>query len=259
MKVSIITVCFNSSSTILETINSVNSQTYSNIEHVFIDGASSDNTVEIITNKCKRQPRIISEKDKGIYHAMNKGINISTGDIIGFLNADDVFFNDEVIENIIHKFKDDIDCTYGNLLFIKNHKVVRKWRSKDFRSGLFKYSWTPAHPTFYCRKRLYDKFGNYREDLKIGSDVDLMFRFLEIEKVNSLFINKNLVKMRIGGVSTRSLNSSIIITKELMQCFHSHGYNYNIYTYIIYKIIKGFNQISSLTYIKTILSFKQIL
>lgn len=157
MKVSIITISYNSENTILKTIESVNQQTYEDVEHIFIDGKSEDDTLDIIKKYSVRENKIISEKDHGIYNAMNKGIKHSTGEIIGFLNSDDYFFTENSLKTIINHFNNN-QCVYGNLHFINNkNKIVRKWISSPFQSGLFKYSWTPAHPTFYCLKELYNK------------------------------------------------------------------------------------------------------
>lgn len=244
MKVSIITVSLNSSKTILETINSVNNQTYHDIEHLFIDGDSSDNTIDTIRTYSKRSNVIISEKDSGIYNAINKGLRHAKGEIVGFLNADDTLDNQTIISQIVANFNSDVDCIYGNIVFVnQQNKVVRKWSSKEFKAGLFQYSWTPAHPTFYCRNSIYKRYGGYREDFLIASDVDLMFRFLEIHKIKSLFINQNLVRMKIGGVSTKSLSSTILITKEVFITFKENDFNYSVVVYVISKIFKALKQL----------------
>lgn len=243
-KVSIITVAYNRETTILKCIESVNNQTYPYIEHILIDGNSLDKTVKIFKDKSERENIIISEADSGIYNAMNKGLQLASGDIIGFLNGDDELYNDLVIEDIVQLFDSEKDCVYGNLIFVNsNNKVVRKWRSRKFKSGLFQYSWTPAHPTFYCKKHIYDDLGNYREDFKIASDVDLMFRFLEINQIKSFHLDQTLVKMSLGGISTKSLKSTWIITKEVFQSFEEHGYNYNKLIYLVSKILKAIRQL----------------
>ena len=193
MKVSIITIAYNSSKTIAKTLRSVLDQKAKNIEHIIIDGKSSDNTLEI----CKKFPhlsKIISEKDKGVYDAFNKGLKFATGEIIGFLNSDDTFYNEESLQNIINAFDPYTDCVYGNLEYINsNSVVVRKWKSKVFKAGAFKKAWMPAHPTFYCRKKIYDKLGWYKSSYKIAGDFELMLRFLEKHGINSKFIDKNLI------------------------------------------------------------------
>ena len=157
MKVSIITISLNSAKTIDETLSSVSNQTYGNIQHIIIDGGSSDKTLHIC-KKYSHISKIISEKDKGVYDAFNKGIKHSTGDIIGFLNSDDTFDNNNSIEQIVNGFEKNTDAVFGNLKFYnENDKIVRRWVSKSFKKGMFKIAWMPPHPTFYCRKKVYDK------------------------------------------------------------------------------------------------------
>lgn len=240
MKISIITATFNSSQTISDCIASVNDQTYPDIEQIIIDGASKDKTIEIINLQPNRVKKLISEPDKGIYDAMNKGIRIATGDVIGILNSDDLLYNKNVLENITNAFKNNnIDCCFGNLVFFdKTEKIVRKWQSKPFEKGLFSKSWTPAHPTFYCKKELYDKYGLYKTDFKIAADVELMLRFLEVQEIRSLFLDEYLVKMQAGGVSNNGINSTITITKELQRAFRENGLHFNLLKYLFYKALK---------------------
>ncbi|WP_339060531.1 glycosyltransferase family 2 protein [Tepidibacillus marianensis] len=247
MKVSIITVSYNSSKTIKDTIESVFSQTYNNIEYILIDGKSKDTTIEIIKSYEKDfeekgiQFRWISEKDNGIYDAINKGINMATGDVIGILNSDDYFNDNNVVKDIAEVFKgENIDCIYGNLKYIDpvSKRVTRKWISKQFEFGLFEKSWTPAHPTFYCKKDVYCKYGMYRTDFKIAADGELMYRLLEKHKVHSKYINRPMVVMRQGGVSSSGLKSTYIITKEMRQAFKDHGGKFNLLKYLGYKALK---------------------
>jgi len=241
MKVSIITVTYNSEKTIKNCIDSVNSQTYKNIEHIIIDGSSVDRTVSYITSTPNRVKKIVSEPDKGIYDAMNKGIRLATGDVVGTLNSDDVLFDKHVIDKIVKEFDQyiEIDCLYGNLVFVnEDNKVVRKWKSKNFEQGLFEKSWTPAHPTFYCRKSVFEKYGLYKIDYKIAADVEFMLRLLELNKVKSHFLNKFLVSMTIGGVSTNGISSTIIITKEMKRAFEENDLSFNILKYLFYKFLK---------------------
>ena len=241
MKISIITPTYNSEQCIENNIDSVFSQTYKNTEHIIIDGASTDNTIELINKRINNISFCISEKDNGIYDAINKGISLSTGDIIGILNSDDKFHNEEVLKEIVNVFIEnpDVYCLYGNLIFLNNSKkLVRVWNSKNFEIGQFVKSWTPAHPTFYCRKSVYDLFGNYKIDYKIAADVEFMFRVLEIGKLKSYFLNKTLVDMTIGGVSTSGLKSTLIIIKEIRRAFRENGYKLNLIKYLFFKFLK---------------------
>ncbi|MFX0138974.1 MAG: glycosyltransferase family 2 protein [Candidatus Hodarchaeota archaeon] len=241
MKVSIITVSLNSEATIEDCIKSVLNQSYKNIEYIVIDGASVDQTVDIIKKYEDRISKWISENDKSIYDAMNKGITLATGDVIGFINSDDMYYDSKAIERIVSAFEKDIDCIYGNLVYVSHRnikKITRRWISNDFKDGLFERSWTPAHPTFYCRKKAYDKFGGYRLDFQIASDVELMYRFLQKYRLKSKFISTYLVKMRDRGVSNRRLKSTIIITKEMKKAIKENGGNFNLFKYLLFKLLK---------------------
>jgi glycosyltransferase involved in cell wall biosynthesis len=246
MLFSIITVVLNNSNYIEQTIKNIIEQKYNNIEYIIIDGGSTDGTFQIIkslelTIKNEKQNFIfISEPDKGIYDAMNKGIKIAKGEIIGMLNSGDQFYNKEVLELINKTFQNnDIDCCFGNLVYFdKTNKIIRKWNSKPFQCGLFAKSWTPAHPTFYCKRELFYYYGFYKTDYKIAADVELMLRFLEVHKVRSLFLDEYFVKMRSGGVSNKGLNSTIVITQEMKRAFQENGLQFNLVKYLFYKAFK---------------------
>ncbi|MAG85881.1 MAG: glycosyl transferase [Flavobacteriaceae bacterium] len=238
MKISIITVTYNAEENISDCLNSIELQTYKNVESIVVDGNSTDGTPELV--KKHGVAKFVSEPDEGIYDAMNKGLDMATGDIVGFLNADDIFYDNQVLEHIAEAFTiEDISACYGNLVFVeKSGGIVRKWISKDFEKGAFAKSWTPAHPTFYCRKDLYEKYGRYRTDFKIAADVELMYRFLEINSIKSRFLNRFLVRMKTGGVSTRGLVSTFIITKEMLTAFKELSGSYNVVKYLFYKACK---------------------
>lgn len=241
LKISIITATYNSSSTIADCITSVNEQTYPHIEHIIVDGLSKDNTLEIIKDIPNRVERIISERDKGIYDAMNKGIKVANGDIIGTLNSDDTLFDSVAIEKIARFFlhNPEIDCMYGNLVFVNESKQIqRRWKSRPFEPGSFARSWTPAHPTFYCKREIFEKFGLYKTDYKIAADVEFMLKVLEVEKVKSSYLNEVLVSMALGGVSTSGLKSTITITKELKRAFKENGLKLNLLKYLFFKALK---------------------
>ena len=241
MKFSIITVSLNSLDTIEDCIKSVVNQSYKNIEYIIIDGGSTDGTLDIIRKYASKISFWITEKDNGIYDAMNKGIELTTGDVVGFLNSDDMFYDSRVVERIVNAFEKDIDCIYGNLIYISRSnikKITRRWISNEFKEGLFEKSWTPAHPTFYCRKKVYDRYGAYRLDFNIASDVELMYRFLQKYRLRSKFINYYIVKMRNAGVSNRGLKSIVIITKEMKRAIKENGGNFNLLKYLFFKLLK---------------------
>jgi len=205
MKISIITPVFNSAGTVEGTIKSVLSQTYSNTECVIIDGGSKDGSLEIIEKYKDKISKIVSEKDNGLYDAMNKGVKLASGDIIGILNSDDVYYDNQVLETVAKEMqKSNADVCWGDLLYTKKddlNKMTRVWKSSEYRRGLFKKGWHPPHPTFFVRRSVYEKYGAFRADLKLAADYELMLRFLEKEKVSSIYIPKILVKMREGGQS----------------------------------------------------------
>jgi len=243
LKISIITVSFNSASTILETINSVNDQSYKNIEHVFIDGLSTDNTLDIIKKKSSRNPLIISEKDNGLYDAMNKGIKLATGNVIGILNSDDFFKNKLVIDKIVKEFKfSGSDIVYGNIDYVnKDGDIVRFWKSNKFKS--FKKGWHPPHPSLFVKKTIYEKYGVFNTDFKIAADFELMLRFFERHSVQSSYLNDTIVTMLVGGVSntfTGILKGRSEIKKAFKKNKISPSFFYIIQRYLpkLIKILK---------------------
>lgn len=244
MKISIITVTFNSEANIARCVKSVFDQSWPEIEHIVVDGASTDGTVAIAKSIPNRITKLISEPDRGIYDAINKGIRLATGDVIGILNSDDVLIHPEVISTIARAFlKNNIHCLYGNLFYTNQYnKIVRVWRSSPFRPGLFERSWTPAHPTFYCKRETYANFGLYKINYKIAADVELMLRFLEVKRLQSLYVDDFFVNMRHGGVSTQGIRSTWVITKELRRAFEENDLPFNLFKYSFFKILK-FNQV----------------
>ncbi len=238
VKISIITICYNSQKSIFNTLDSIKSQSYKNFEHIVIDGGSTDNTLEII-NRVNITNKIVSEKDKGIYDAFNKGIFNSTGEIIGFLNADDIFYDSDSLKKIVNSFENNIDCVFGNLIYtdLKN-KVKRIWIGSSFTKGAFKNGWMPAHPTFYCKKKIYQNFGIYDDSYKIAGDFELMMRFLENQNINSKYIPETLVNMKIGGISNKSLGVKIKILIEEFKAFKQNNIYVNKAWYLLMKMKK---------------------
>ena len=227
MKVSIITATYNSSDTIIDTVRSVESQTYQNIEYIVIDGGSSDKTLKVVETNSTRVSRILSESDNGIYDALNKGIDCATGDIVGFLHSDDIFASETVIEDIVKEFgTSKTDAVYGDLEYVSKidlFEVVRLWKSGDYAVEKLKRGWMPPHPTFYMRRDLYKKYGSFDLSFKIAGDYDSLLRYLWRYKISMAYIPKVLLKMRVGGASNRSLKNIIQKTKEDIKALKNSG------------------------------------
>ena len=209
LKISIITPTNNSAITISENLNSIFKQSYTNWELIIVDNLSTDRTLSIIKKKNKKKVKILSEKDNGIYDAINKGIKLASGDIISILHSDDFYYNSSVLLNVVNTFNQSkVDSVYGNLIYVKKHninKILRFWRSRQFEKGDFYKGWSPAHPSFFVKKILYKKIGLYKINLGNSSDFELMYRYLEKHNIKSKYINKTFVTMRYGGSSNKSL------------------------------------------------------
>ena len=233
MKVSIITVVWNNKDTIKDAINSVLKQTYNNIEYIIIDGASEDGTVDIVKSYGNKIMKFISEPDNGLYDAMNKGIRLATGDIVGLLHSDDFYIDEFVIEKIVKEFEErGVDSIYADLVYVKPENInetVRYYDSSKFNPSKFAYGLMPAHPTFFVKREIYVKYGVFRTDLKIAADFDLLAKFLYTHKISYHYINDALVKMRVGGLSTGGINSKILLNKEVLQVCLDNGIKTNIF------------------------------
>lgn len=230
IKISIITTTFNSATTIEDTLNSVLKQTYHNIEYWVIDALSSDGTTDIIRRYQKMfngRLHYISEPDKGLYDAMNKGLENATGDIVGILNSDDYFTENDVLEKIVETFSDyRIDAVYGDIHFIhatEPDKIVRYYSSSMFKTFWLRFGFMPAHPSFYVKTEIYRKYGTYSLDYKIASDYDLMVRFFYKYKIKARYIKKDFVTMRIGGMSTKNIANRMLINKEDVVACRKYG------------------------------------
>ena len=212
------------------------SQDYNNVEHIIIDGKSTDGTIDIIKSYGDKISYFISEQDDGIYDAMNKGIRAATGDVIGVLNSDDFYPCNHIISDVVKKFNDhDTDSVYGDLVYVDDEqtdKVTRYWQSKHFSMAKIRKGWTLPHPTFFVKREAYEKYGVFRTDLKIAADFDILVRFLFNHKISYSYIQEVLVKMRIGGVST-SFNSIWIISIEQLQVCRDNGMDTNIFKILL--------------------------
>lgn len=250
MKISIITVTYNSAKFINDCLKSVKKQNYNNIEHIIIDGNSTDSTLPLLLSKRDQIKKLISEPDRGVYDAMNKGIKVATGDIIGFLNSDDLYTNNKVISKVASVFRDNpsIDACYADLVYTQQmdtSKIIRYWKSNKFNAGYFSKGWRPPHPTFFVRNSVYKQFGKFDIDYDISADYELMMRFLEIHKINTYYIPELWVKMRIGGISSRSFKNIIKQNQEDLKALKKHSLPHNIFFFIINKIFSRSKQFFS--------------
>ncbi len=227
MKISIITVCFNSADTLAATLRSVREQTYQDIEHIVIDGGSTDKTMEVLASAGPHVAKIVSEPDRGIYDAMNKGLAVATGDIVGFLNSDDVLSHAAVVSTIAGALTDPaIDACYGDLVYVAQHdlnKLVRYWKSSDYRPGLFERGWVPAHPTFYARRTLYQRYGGFDLQFRLAADFEMLLRLFEAHNIVSVYIPEVLVKMRLGGATNVSFENVRRQNMEIARAFRKYG------------------------------------
>lgn len=231
--VSIITVVWNNKDTIKDAIDSVLNQTYKDIEYIIVDGASTDGTVEVVQSYGDKIAKFVSEPDKGLYDAMNKGIALATGDVIGILNSDDFYIDQYVIENIVKLFEEkEIDSLFADLIYVRPEnldKTVRYYDSSQFKPEKFAYGWMPAHPTFFVKKSAYDKYGLFKTDYKIAADYELLVRFLYKYKLPYFYFQKPIIKMRVGGVSTSGFKSNWILNQEIIRACQENGIDTNMF------------------------------
>ena len=247
MKISIITVSYNSENFIESCINSIISQSYKDIEYIIIDGSSKDNTLKIIKRYSRYVSTIVSEPDKGIYDAMNKGIKIAKGEIIGFLHSDDMYQNTDVLSKVANVFKNNasLDAGYADLIYVKKtntSRIVRYWKSSKFIKGSFSKGWSPPHPTFFVRRSVYERYGNFNLKYPIVSDIELMMRLLEVHNIQTQYLNEIWIKMRLGGLSNKNFKSILKQNQDILRALSNHTLSSNIITFVINKILSRLKQ-----------------
>ena len=239
--ISIITATFNSAKTLKDTIQSVLRQTNKDFEYLIIDGGSTDETIDIVKSyesEFSGRLKWVSEKDQGIYDAMNKGIKMASGDVVGILNSDDYFTSDDILQTVDNAFKShEIDAIYGDIHFIRDgnlQKCVRYYSSRMFRPFWLRFGFMPAHPSFYCKREVFEKAGLYSLDYKIGADYEMMVRLFKKYRIKSLYINKDFVTMRTGGASNNNVRSRITLINEDVKACKENG----VYTNCLFVMIK---------------------
>jgi glycosyltransferase involved in cell wall biosynthesis len=225
-RITVITVCFNSVATIADMLESVAAQIHGDFEHIVVDGASTDGTLSVIRQWQKHPIRLVSEADDGIYDAMNKGLALATGEVVGFLNSDDLYSDSSVLSQVAMAFDDaTLDACYADLVYVNksDDRVIRYWKSSRFKRGAFGLGWCPPHPTFYVRKCIVDKLGGFDESLKIAADVDLMMRYLECGGIRSRYVPRVWVRMRIGGKTNQSVRNIIDQNREVLRTLRANN------------------------------------
>jgi len=227
LKVSIITITYNSEATLADTLESVVNQSYKNIEYIIVDGGSTDRTLSVIESYKNKIARVISEKDNGLYDALNKGIAMATGDLIGILHSDDFYTTNTVIENIVKTITEqNADAAYADLYYVDKHDtdiIFRKWKSGHYKHGMFRNGWMPPHPTFFAKRSCYEVFGSFNLSLVSAADYELMLRFIHRHRIKLVYLPEFIIKMRVGGKSNVSLKNRIRANNEDRKAWKING------------------------------------
>lgn len=248
MKISIITATYNSGNTVTDTLKSVLAQSYHEYELLVIDGASKDNTLEIVKSlqpQFEGKLRYVSEPDKGIYDAMNKGIRLATGEVVGILNSDDFYTSQDVLETVADRMKhNDVDAVYGDVHYVDGKdltKCVRYYSSKPFRRWMMRLGFMPAHPSFYCRREVYEKYGCFDTSYRVAADFENLLRLIFVNHIKTLYVPKDFVTMRTGGASSSGWQSHKKIMKDHLKALRKNGVYSNIFLLglrYVYKIVE---------------------
>jgi len=241
MKVSIITATYNRALTLRDTLESVLQQDYLDIEHIIVDGVSTDNTMEVLASYERPELYVYSAPDNGVFDALNKGLELATGEIVGFLHSDDFFADNQIISKVVETMeKSQVDSVFGDVLFVDANDVTKKKRyysSKDFTLEKFRETAMPAHPSFFTKLEFYKRFGNFNTKYTIAADLDLMIRFLHTNKLTYQYIDRLIVVMRTGGLSNANLKQRYILNKEALAVCRANGVETNIWR-VLWKLIK---------------------
>lgn len=252
MKITVITVAYNSGTTIADTIRSVAAQNYVDYEHLVVDGLSTDGTIEVVENL--RHPRLIlsSEPDRGIYDAMNKGLDRASGEVIGFLNADDLYADKDVLTRVALAFEDpEVEACFADLVYVKpdNSTVVRFWKSKPYSKGCFATGWSPAHPTFYIRSSALDRWGQFDLTYRLAADTEFMMRYLEVGQIKSAYIPHVQVRMRVGGATNQSWHNIAQQNREIFHALENNRISYSAWSFWAHKLAcRLWQRLASLCY-----------
>jgi glycosyltransferase involved in cell wall biosynthesis len=246
VKISIITVCRNSKETLQDALDSISDQQYANIEYIIVDGGSSDGTIDLVNQLGKRVSKFVSSPDRGIYDGMNKGLALATGDYVAYLNSDDFYTNEQVIQQVAQAIHEtNADAIYGDLSYVKRKDPkmrVRYWKSQMFQLGSFVRGFVPPHPTFFMKRKLLDELGGFDLSYSLAADFDLMFRALEIKKYTSTYVPLELTRMRTGGATNISLKNIIRQNQEILRSLRFHGASVSTGGFIARKLLSRIRQ-----------------
>jgi len=246
MKITVITVCYNSATTITDTLSSMSNQSYDSIEHIVVDGGSIDKTIDLVKRHGKHVSKIVTGPDGGIYDAMNKGLRLAAGDYVAYLNSDDFYSGNTVIQQVAKAIHEtNADAIYGDLSYVKRNDPktrVRYWKSQMFQAGSFVRGFAPPHPTFFMKRKLLDELGGFDLSYSLAADFDLMFRALEIKKYASTYVPLELTRMRTGGATNISLKNIIRQNQEILRSLRSHGANVSTAGFILRKLLSRIRQ-----------------
>lgn len=241
LSISVVTVVRNNADTIEDAILSVASQDYPRVEHIVVDGASTDGTLSKLEKHREKLGRLVSERDTGMYDAMNKGWRLATGDIVGTLNADDFYADSTVLSEVARVFADPlVDACYADIVYLDRltaNRIVRYWRSSPFQPGLFAMGWCPPHPTFFVRREVYEKYGGFDLTYELAADVELMMRFLEARRLRAVYVPRVWVKMRMGGTSNRSLRNIARQNVYVARAARKNNVRFNALSFLAHKLV----------------------
>ena len=244
-RISVVTVVRNSVSTIEETIRAVAAQTYGNVEHIVVDGASTDGTQDIVHRYRDKIAKIVSEPDRGIYDAMNKGLALASGDVVGFLNSDDIYEHERVLQKVASVMSDpEVDACYGDLVYTDpsdTRRVTRYWKSRPYEDGLCRRGWMPAHPTFFVRRSVYEQFGGFDLEFRRQADFELTLRLFDVHGIRSVYVPEVWVRMRTGGLSNNSFSGIMKGNIEAYRACRKNGLRVTPF-FIVYKMLSRIPQ-----------------
>ncbi len=250
MKITIVTVCRNAADTIADTLESVATQSHDDVEHIVIDGASTDDTLKIVEHYADTLAHVLFESDHGVYDAMNKSLALASGEVVGFLNADDVYMHQDVLAKVSATMADPaIDACYADLIYVDRaqaRRVVRHWISRDYPPGLFEQGWMPAHPTFFVRKSVYARFGGFDLRYRLQADFDLALRLIRIHGIQTRYVPEVWVRMRVGGMSNNSIWNIGRGNLEAYSSCRTNGLNVSPW-FIMTKVLSRIPQFTSAT------------